>query len=149
VIDFARSRNENVGKARTRGFEVAWRQQISDRVDVDAGYTYLEARDRVADTDLLRRPHHRAYVSATVRPLPRLSLSPRLVLVGRRKDVDGVTFGPTELPSYLRLDFFARYELAHVAPYARLENAGDRQYEEVDGYPAPRRRWAAGLEVKF
>jgi len=149
VIDFARSRNENVGKARTRGFEVAWRQQLSDRVDVDAGYTYLEARDRVADTDLLRRPHHRAYLSATVRPLPRLSVSPRLVLVGRRKDVDGVTFGPTELPSYLRLDFFARYELAHVAPYARLENAGDRQYEEVDGYPAPRRRWAAGLEVKF
>jgi vitamin B12 transporter len=149
VVDFVRSRNENVGKARTRGIEVAWRQEISERVDLDAGYTWVEAKDRVAGQDLLRRPRHRAFVSATVRPLSRLSVSPRLVFVGTRPDVDGVTFGPARLPSYLRLDLFARYELARVAPYARLENAADRRYEEVDGYPAPRRRWAAGLEVKF
>ncbi len=149
VIDFVHSRNGNVGKARTRGFEVAWRQQISEHVDVDAGYTWVEAKDRVADTDLLRRPRHRAFVSATVRPMPRLALSPRFVFVGRRHDVDGVTFGPTELPSYLRLDLFARYDLGHLSPYARLENATDRLYDEVDGYPAPRRRWSAGLEVKF
>lgn len=149
VIDFARSRNENVGKARTRGFEVAWRQQISEQLDLDAGYTWLEAKDRVADTDLLRRPRHRAFLSATLRPVPRLALSPRLVFVGRRHDLDGVTFAPTELPSYVRLDLFARYDLGRLAPYARLENATDRLYDEVDGYPAPRRRWAAGLEVKF
>jgi vitamin B12 transporter len=149
VIDFARSRNENVGKARTRGFEVSWRQQITDRFDVDAGYTWVEAKDRVADSELLRRPRHRAFVSATVRPVSRLSVSPRLVFVGRRRDVDGVTFGPTELPSHVRLDVFARYDMARFAPYARLENATDRRYEEVDGYPAPRRRWAAGLEFKF
>jgi vitamin B12 transporter len=149
VIDFVRSRNENVGRARTRGFEIAWNQKISERFDLDAGYTWVEATDRVANTDLLRRPRHRAFLSATVRPAARLLLSPRLVFVGSRRDLDGVTFGPTQLPSYLRLDLFARYELAHVAPYARLENASDRRYEEVDGYPAPRRRWAAGLEVKF
>ncbi|MEP6472036.1 MAG: TonB-dependent receptor, partial [Acidobacteriota bacterium] len=149
VIDFVRSRNENVGKARTRGVEVAWRQEISEHLEVDAGYTWLEAKDRVADTDLLRRPRHRAFVAATVRPVSRLALSPRLVFVSRRHDLDGVTFAPTELPSYVRLDLFARYDLGHLAPYARLENATDRAYDEVDGYPAPRRRWAAGLEVKF
>jgi len=149
VVDFARSRNENVGKARTRGFEVAWRQEISERVDLDAGYTWVEATDRVAGADLLRRPRHRAFLSATVRPLSRLSVSPRTTFVGRRRDVDGVNFGPAQLPSYLRLDLFARYDLRHLAPYARLENATDHRYEEVDGYPAPRRRWAAGVEVKF
>jgi outer membrane receptor protein involved in Fe transport len=60
-----------------------------------------------------------------------------------------VTFGAAELPSYLRLDFFARYDLGGFAPYARLENATNRLYEEVDAYPAPRRRWAAGFEVRF
>jgi vitamin B12 transporter len=149
VVDFVRSRNENVGKARTRGVEVAWRQEISERFDLDAGYTWVEATDRVAGTNLLRRPRHRAFVSATVRPVSRLSVSPRFLFVGSRRDVDGVTFGPAQLPSYVRLDLFARYELENVAPYARLENATDRRYEEVDGYPAPRRRWAAGLEVKF
>ena len=49
----------------------------------------------------------------------------------------------------MRLDLYARWDLGHFAPYARLENATDREYEEVDGYPAPGRRWAAGLEVKF
>ena len=150
VFDFATSRNESVGKARTRGVELGWRQEISDRLDVDAGYTWLEAEDRGTGDDLLRRPRHRAYLSATVRPLPRLSISPRAVFVGKRRDADGVTFERgIEVPSHVRLDLFARYDLGRFAPYARLENAADRRYEEVDGYPAPRRRWAAGLEVKF
>ena len=54
-----------------------------------------------------------------------------------------------EVPSYLRVDLFARYEIGHLTPYARLENATDRNFEEVDGYPAPGRRWAAGVEVRF
>ncbi|HEX9687444.1 MAG TPA: TonB-dependent receptor [Thermoanaerobaculia bacterium] len=149
VFDFVRSRNENVGRARTRGVEGAWRQRLSRRVDLHAGYTWLDAENRVTGADLLRRPRHRAYFAATVRPIDRLSFSPRAVFVGRRSDVDGVTFGAAELPSYLRLDFFARYDLGGFAPYARLENATNRLYEEVDAYPAPRRRWAAGFEVRF
>jgi outer membrane receptor protein involved in Fe transport len=78
-----------------------------------------------------------------------LSLSPRAVFVGRRLDADPVTGRHEKVPSHVRFDFFARYDLGLVAPYARLENATDRGYEEVDGYPAPRRRWAAGLEVRF
>ncbi|MDQ5870658.1 MAG: hypothetical protein M3547_00420, partial [Acidobacteriota bacterium] len=66
------------------------------------------------------------------------------------RDVDGVTFERgKEMPSHVRLDLIARYDLGRFAPYARLENAADRRYAEVDGYPAPRRRWAAGLEAKF
>ncbi len=149
VYDFAARRNENVGRARTRGVEVAWRQEISEGVNVDTGYTWLDAEDLVTGEDLLRRPQHRAFLSATVRPIDRLSVTPRAVFVGKRDDVDALTFARTELPSYVRWDLFARYDLGRFAPYARLENATDRSYEEVDGYPAPRRRWAAGLEVRF
>jgi vitamin B12 transporter len=141
--------NENVGRARTRGAEIGWRQRISDRVEVDAGYTWLDARDRVTGDDLLRRPRHRAFLSAAWRPVPRLSLAPRALFVGRRPDVDAVTRRREDLPSYVRLDLFTRYDLGRVAPYARLENATDRRYEEVDGYPAPGRRWAGGVEVRF
>jgi vitamin B12 transporter len=150
VFDFATSRNESVGRARTRGVEVGWRQEISNRLDVDAGYTWLDTEDRGTGQELLRRPRHRAFLSATVRPFPRFSISPRAVFVGRRLDADGVTFERgIEVPSHVRLDLFARYDLGLFAPYARLENAADRHYAEVDGYPAPRRRWAAGLEAKF
>ena len=54
-----------------------------------------------------------------------------------------------ESPSFLRLDLFARYSMGPVAPYARVENLADRRYAEVDGYPAPRRRFAAGIEARF
>ena len=150
VFDFATSRNESVGKARTRGVELGWRQEISDRLDVDAGYAWLEAEDRGTGDDLLRRPRHRAFLSVTARPFARFSISPRVVFVGRRLDADGVTFERgIEVPSYVRIDLFTRYDLGRFAPYARVENAADRRYAEVDGYPAPRRRWAAGLEVRF
>ncbi len=150
VFDFATSRNESVGRARIRGVELGWRQEISQRLDIDAGYTWVDAEDRGTGEDLLRRPRHRAFLSATVRPFARFSISPRAVVVGRRRDVDGVTFARgKEMPSYVRLDLFARYDLRRFAPYARLENAADRRYAEVDGFPAPRRRWAVGLEAKF
>jgi len=149
VFDNLRFQNFNVGRARTRGAELAFRQNFSERVGLDAGYTYLDAENRVTGGRLLRRPRHRAYLGANVRPAGKLLVSPRVTFVGRRADVDALSRAPVESPSYLRYDLFARYELSHVAPYARLENLTDRNYEEADGFPAPGRRFAAGLEVKF
>jgi vitamin B12 transporter len=149
VYDFAMNSNENVGRARTRGVEVAWRQRVTDRVEVDAAYTWLDAEDRVTGEDLLRRPRHRASMSAAWHATPRLTVSPRALFVGRRLDADPVTGRHEDLPSYVRLDLFARYDLGRIAPYARLENATDKSYEEVDGYPAPGLRWSAGVEVRF
>ncbi|HYR45548.1 MAG TPA: hypothetical protein VER78_00990, partial [Thermoanaerobaculia bacterium] len=68
---------------------------------------------------------------------------------GRRADVDALSFQRVESPSFVRYDLSVRYELARLVPYARLENVTDHRYEEVNGYPAPRRRYAAGLEARF
>lgn len=149
VFDLARFRNFNVGRARTRGVELVYRHDVSKRVGVDVGYTYLDAQDRVTGDRLLRRPRHRAYLGADIRPVPELLLSPRVTIVGRRADVDALSFSPVESPSYVRYDLFVRYELPRLSPYARLENVSDRKYEEADGFPAPGRRFAAGAEVKF
>jgi outer membrane cobalamin receptor len=149
VYDFSRLANFNVGRARTRGVEVAWREEVSRSVAVDAGYTYLDAKDLAVGEALIRRPRHRAFLSADLRPFDGLSFSPRAVFVGRRADRDALDGTAVEDPSYVRFDFFARYELARIAPFARVENLTDRRYEEVAGYPAPRRRWSAGIETKF
>ena len=149
VFEFATSKNQNVGRARTRGFEASWRQEVSAKLDVDAGYTYLEGEDRTTGKDLLRRPRHRAFVGLTWQPVHALAVSPRATFVGRRDDVDALTFDRITDSSYIRYDLFARYELAHWAPYLRLENVTDRSYQEAAGFPAPRRRYAAGLEAKF
>jgi vitamin B12 transporter len=149
VYDFSRSSNFNVGRARTRGVEIALRQDLARTLSVDAGYTYLDALDRGTGLALIRRPRHSAFFGASWQALGRLSLAPRATFVGSRPDSDALTGQRVESPSFLRLDLFARYSLGFVAPYARVENLADRRYGEVNGYPAPRRRFAAGLEARF
>ncbi len=149
VFDFARFQNFNIGSARSRGVELGFRLEISRRIGVDAGYTYLHAENRVTGSALLRRPRHRAYLGATLSPVEKLTVSPRATFVGRRADVDALSFLTVEDPSFVRYDLFARYELAYLAPYARVENVMDRTYEEADGFPAPGRRFTVGLEARF
>jgi vitamin B12 transporter len=149
VYDFSRFGNFNVGSARARGAEVVGRVDVAKFLALDAGYTYLDATDRTTGDPLIRRPRHRAFLSADVRPVGGLSIVPRAVFVGSRADRDALTGAPVENPSYVRVDLFARYDFTRFAPYARVENLTDRRYEEVAGYPAPRRRWSAGLEAKF
>jgi vitamin B12 transporter len=149
VYDFGLGQDTNVGRARTRGVETAWRQDVAATLSMDVGYTYLDAQDRDSGLPLIRRPRHRAFVAASWKATESLTVSPRATFVGSRADNDALTGQRAEDPSYVRLDLFARYDLKPVAPYVRLENLGDRRYEEVDGYPAPRRRFAAGLEARF
>lgn len=149
VYDFPTNRNQNVGQARTRGVEVAWRQTLSESVALDVSYTYLDAQNRVTNLPLIRRPRHRGALGISIHPVAPLEVTARGYLVGRRPDADALTGAPFEDPSYLRLDFLARWDLGRLVPYARLENALERRYEEAAGYPAPGRRFAAGMEVKF
>lgn len=151
VYDFATNQDKNVQNARTRGVEAAFRQDLSSSVAVDVGYTWLDARDLGRDAPLIRRPRHRAFLAAVLQPLAGLTVSPRVTFVGGRRDSSATTGESVQDPSYVRYDLFARYAIAggRLAPYFRLENATDRRYEEVAGYPAARRRVAGGLEVTF
>ncbi|HJW13246.1 MAG TPA: TonB-dependent receptor, partial [Thermoanaerobaculia bacterium] len=108
VFDFTTQKNQNIGRARTRGVELGWRQSLSARMALDAGYTYLDGEDLTAGQPLLRRPKHRAYLSAVWHPAPSLSVSPRATFVGGRDDVDPVSFARVTHPSYLRYDLFVR-----------------------------------------
>jgi vitamin B12 transporter len=149
VYDFVRFLNFNVGRARTRGVELAVRQRLSPRVGIDAAYTWLDAEDRASGRPLPRRPRHQAHLAGVWHPFGSLTLSPRATFVGRRDDGDALTGETVEMPSFVRFDLFARYELPRFAPYLRVENLTDRRYQEVNGYPAPRRRYAAGLDLTF
>jgi vitamin B12 transporter len=150
VYDFAAGLNFNVGRARSRGVELSWRQKISTSASVDAGYTYLDTEDRDTGLALLRRPRHSGFLGMTLTPVSRLEVSPRAVFVGRRSDIKALsTTERVEAPSYWRFDLYTRYRIGSLAPYLRAQNLNDRRYEEANGFPAPGRRIAGGLEVSF
>jgi vitamin B12 transporter len=150
LIDFelATFREVNVGRARSRGIEaeLAYTRGIWA---VRLNGTYLDAEDRDTGLPLLRRPERSGNLMLTARP-GRWTFNLEGRWVGERADVDPVTFGRSESPSYLRTDLAARWRLTErFSPYARVENAADRDYAEVLGFPSPGRTWIGGVAIEL
>lgn len=144
--------NQNIGSARTRGVEVALRTPVGARSIVRASYTYLDAKDLDTDTFLLRRPRHRASATYATTFESGGTFSLTGMWVGARPDRDAADFTKlVEDASYLRVDtavtlpplFFS------LAPFVRVTNLLGRDYVEASGFPAPGRRFLAGLAAAF
>jgi len=72
-----------------------------------------------------------------------------VIYVGSRADVSEVT-GPVTDPAYVRVDFTGRWQATkNLAPYVRITNVLNHQYDEAAGYPAPGILAAGGLDVRF
>ena len=70
--------------------------------------------------------------------------------VGRRFDSDFLGLGINHAAGYARLDFGGWYQLhSRVTAYVNLENALDKQYNEVVGYPALPINVRAGLRFRI
>lgn len=101
---------------------------------------------RVGDA-LLRRPTHSGALGVTYAAPRGYSFGAEAAYVGKRPDQDFSRFpSPTlALPPYMKLDLSARSRVLALANgsglslTARLENALDKNYQDVIGFPAPRR----------
>lgn len=162
VFDFGSGLPLNVGRAASRGAEA--------EVAVAAGAfrarlaaTLLDAENLDTGAPLPRRPRRSASLLLTWAPAgggtahaangahaanaanTGWTLNAVARYTGDRTDVGGV-----ELPAYAALDLGAAWRLRpRLEPFARLENALGRRYEEAAGFPAPGRTVVAGLAVRF
>jgi vitamin B12 transporter len=144
--------NANVGHARTRGVEFAVRTAVGETAFLRASYTYLDAKDLDADTPLIRRPRHRASVTAGSGFGKGGSFSVTGIFTGTRPDRDAADFTTVvESPPYVRVDAALTLPpvVLSLSPWVRVTNLFDRAYAEVNGFPAPGRRVLAGLEASF
>ena len=140
--------NVNVGRARSRGAEASvlyhrgpWRGRGS--------FTYLDAVNEETDQELLRRPSESASLWVSYQPADwTFSLTGRFV--GKRSDLDPVTFARTRNSSHARVDLAVRWQaLPKFSPQVRVENLADRQYQEVLGFPAPGRAFIGGVTLRL
>jgi vitamin B12 transporter len=146
--DFVANRNVNVGRAESRGVELSARFAAA-WFAAELNASRLDAKDARSDQPLLRRPEQSANLVLRATP-GAFTLFAVGRFVGERPDRDAATFALISLPSYTRVDLGARWALrSWLEPFARVENVADRDYQEIAGYPAPRRTFVGGLAVSF
>ncbi len=149
----------NVNQAFAQGAEVELQAKLRSRLLLSAAYTYTstEILNDPAPIDslynpgqpLLRRPKHSATMLLSYlgsRWGSNLSGS----FVGRRPDDDFDGFGIDHAAGYVRADLGGWYAINHrITAYANIENALDRRYNEVVGYPALPINFRAGFRFRI
>ena len=141
----------NVGEATTEGVEAFASAALTDRFDVRVDYTYTDAKDETTGLELLRRPRHKASLTASWRPLDRLSISATLLYVGSQVDGNrSFSIQRLDTPDYYLVNLAADYDLGHgVTVFARIDNLLDHRYENPTGFQRPGFGAYAGLRVAF
>ncbi len=149
----------NVNQAFAQGVETQLQAKLRSRLLLTTAYTYTstEILDDPAPIDslytpgqpLLRRPKHSATTLLSYlgnRWGSNLSGS----FVGRRPDDDFDGFGINHAAGYVRVDIGGWYAInSHVTSYVNVENALDRHYNEVVGYPAVPINFRAGFRFRI
>ena len=150
TYDFVVNRNANVGRARSRG--------VDGEAAIPARHRRAAARRHAARRRGPRQRHRRC---ATGRGRRRTWWRPRgrarAVLsgvagwVGERVNVfPEFPYADTVNPGYATLDLAASWQLSsRLAPYARVQNALDREYEAVLGFPASGRTVIGGVRLEW
>jgi vitamin B12 transporter len=140
----------NVDQARTRGVELAANLVLPNAVDVQLAYTYLEATDLTTQMRLLRRPRNSGSADVWHDFGAGVSGGVGVKEVDHRADINAQTFATVEDPDYTLVRVYAAWQATKsLALKVRVENALDKKYEEVNGYPALGFGVFAGAELKF
>ena len=136
---------QSSGTSVSKGVELAGRGTLRDRWQVYGNWTYNDTRN-TDDRQRRRRPRHLANVGVLYTALDdRLRLS-----ANYRISKDSIDVGDVALDDYGVLDLSAVYAFGErIELFGRIENAGDREYEELIGYRTAGRSLYAGLRLRF
>ena len=144
------STTANVENARTRGVELSLQANLTTAIKAKLDYTYLEARNLSEKIPLLRRPRNSLGGDLWANLGGGYSAGVGGTYVGRRPDVDARTFATIEDRSYTVVRVYADCELtSDLSIKVRVENALNRDYEPVDGYPQASRGIYGSAVLKF
>jgi len=152
IVDEAASPTvpENAGVARTRGVEVVFKTVLAGIFQTKLTYTRLEADNLTSATPLPLRPRYDAGLDIWSDWGRGFSLGAGAGWVGSRADVDAQTLADVYDPSYAVARIYAAWKInGHLTVKLRVENALDRQYEPINGYPALGTGIFGGAEWRF
>lgn len=140
---------DNVASAKAQGIESFVSVAVTDRLGVRADYTYTDAVDNETGLELIRRPRHKASVTAVWNPYDPLVLSATVLHVGswidRSRDF---TTARLVAPGYTVVNVAANYAVSDkVKVFARADNLFDVRYQSPTGFLRPGLGVYAGLRL--
>lgn len=154
----------NLNRSMAQGAEVEFKGNLTSRLSLDSAYNYtstqiLEAPlctpqnfcDPLffAGQPLLRRPKHSGSLLLNYLG-SRWGANLAGSFLGRRPDSDFLGLGFDHAPGYARVDLGGWYALhPRVTAYVNVQNALDKTYQEVIGYPALGVNFRAGLRFRI
>jgi vitamin B12 transporter len=154
----------NVDKSFAQGAEFEFQGQLWSRLSLNAAYTYTSTQVLqaplctpenfcdplfAAGQPLLRRPRHSAITLLSYLG-KRWGTNLGGSFVGRRPDSDFLGFGIRHAAGYARVDLGGWYAInSRITAYANVENALNRHYNEVVGYPALTATFRAGVRFRI
>ncbi len=140
----------NLNKAIIQGFEISGEYAPIKQLSIQAGYTYLDAKDisdEAINDVLAYKSKHQTYfnILATHKRF-------QLFLQARsRSRIDEVFIYPGSEPTgYILFGGKISYTFSDkVSAYFKLDNATDVQYEEIERYRMPGRNFMVGVNMQF
>jgi vitamin B12 transporter len=142
----------NIGKARTKGIELAARAHLAGGFQGSLSYTYLDARalNPQGHSRLVRRPRHSVTADLNRDFGHGVTAGSGLTIVAKRRDIDALTYSQIDGEDYTVARVYATWQATpQLALKARLENVLNEKFEEVNGYPALGFGAFGGVEWKF
>ncbi|MCX8027252.1 MAG: TonB-dependent receptor [Thermodesulfovibrionales bacterium] len=120
---------QNVSEATVKGLEGIIKTSITDYITIDAGYTYLDAKDEEGQR-LSRRPENKATFTLNYKKKD-FNINTQYIYVGKRYDKSITGY----LDSYNLLNLSATYKVSNnLNLYLRLHNLLNEKYEEIKGF---------------
>ncbi len=131
----------NVEEATIKGLEFGYAGSIATVWNLSANVTLQDARNDTDDTELVRRPDHKAAFGLTRNFTSGGSIYTEVLLSGDRTDVGNVS-----LPGYGIANVSLQYPLLDgLFAEARVENLLDKEYELASGFNTSDRAGYVGL----
>jgi outer membrane cobalamin receptor len=146
----------NLDRVLSHGAEVDLNGRIAGNFGLQSGYVYTSTQILRAPLSpssvgqaLLRRPKHSGNFLLTYNTR-RWGGDVGGTFVGRRPDSDFLGLGVNHAAGYARVDAGAWYAFTRRATaYINLENAFDKNYNEVVGYPGLGRNFRVGVRYRL
>ncbi len=142
-------RPENVGQAKTQGWELGFRAHILHNLELRGQYTYTLSRDLTNNRRLSRWPIDQASLSVSYQPIQSVHVNADYRFVGARNN-DASNTPSQRMGSFGVVNVSTTYDVNKTMQvFGRIENLTNQQYEEIAGFGTAIRSVYGGVKLTF